>query len=116
MTSDELDVARLSAADVHDVTAGQRAAPVVDGDLASLQRAGEPVEELIDHGLLALLRHPEVDHGFVGADAELTGTGDGAIHRGGLEQFLRGDTADVQARAPDLVVLDEPDVEAGTGA
>src|SRR5690606_16982710 len=69
-----------------------------------------------DDTLLAHLRHREVDRGRRGLDTELRRAGHRAEDAGGLEQFLRGDAADVEARAPKLVLLDQRDVEPCAGA
>ena len=58
MITDELDVARRAARDAHDATGVKRAFAVVDRDLALLEQPGQPAEELIDDGLLALSGSP----------------------------------------------------------
>jgi len=63
--------------------------------------------------LLAGHRHRPVEPGLVGQHAELLRVGDVPVHRSSLEQFLRRDATDVEARTADLVVLDHRDVETG---
>ena len=85
------------------------------GDLAPLEQSGQALEELVHHGVLAVLAHREVDRDAGGVDAELLGALDRPVDGGRLEEFLGRDAAAVQTGATYLVPLDDGDGEARRG-
>jgi hypothetical protein len=84
--------------------------------VTALQQLADAADQLVDDGLLALLGHRPVEGGLAGVDAERRRLADGAVDVGRLEQLLRRDAPDVQARAAQPALLDERDVEPGAGA
>ena len=86
------------------------------GDLAPLEQAGQALPELVDHGVLAVLAHGEVERDPGDVDAELLRALDRPVHGRRLEEFLGRDAAPVQAGPADLVPLDDGDREPGCRA
>ena len=76
-----------------------------DRDLALMQEARKPFEELVDYPVLPVLADGELDDGLARMDAELLGPLDAAEHCGGLEEFLRRHATAMQAGAAHLVLL-----------
>ena len=93
---------------------GRSVPDAVEGDDApAFHEAGQALEELVHHLLLAALADGEVHDGLAGLDAELLGPRHGPHHAGGLEEFLGRDAATVQARPTHLVALDHGNAQAG---
>ncbi|GMU77940.1 MAG: hypothetical protein AMXMBFR46_07380 [Acidimicrobiia bacterium] len=105
----------MRLADAHaETTVARQRAPARDRhDAPLLQEGLDPLGVLVDHGLLARLRDPEVERRLTGAHAELGCAPHRAQHLGGLEEVLRGDAALVQARPADALLLDDGDLQPG---
>ena len=87
---------------------GLRAAP--------LERRLKALPVAFDDRALAGEGDVPVEAGDVGEDAVLLGVLHVSVRRRRLEQLLGRDATPVQARAPDLVLLDEGDLETGRSA
>ncbi len=94
----------------------ERPGPDQRGHLAPLEQAGQALEELVDHRVLAVLAPGEVDRHAAHVDAELLGPLDRPVHGGRLQELLGRDAAAVQAGAAHLVPLDDGDREPGRRA
>ena len=94
----------------------QRAPAVERRDLAALEHRLQTLGQPVDHLLLALLRHRQIEDGLARLHAELLGAGHRAHDLGGLQQLLGRDAAPVQARAADPGLFDHPDRQPGGGA
>src|SRR6202020_252785 len=86
--------------------------PGEDGNAPSLHQPGQPLEQLVDHLLLATLTYGEVDNGRrIGAGPavhpELRRPGHRPEHRSRLQELLGWDTAPVEAGVTHLVELDD---------
>src|SRR5205823_1596489 len=113
-------VAAADSASVGDAArppiARQRSRTGDDRYLAAFEQGLQPRGEAIDHRLLARLRGCELQRGVGSQNPELGGGAYGAQHLGGLQQFLGGDTAAMQAGTPDALLLDHGDVHPRAGA
>ena len=109
------------AGDADPVAAEQRAAAVEHGHAPSLQQAGQPVEQLVDDLLLALLADRELDRRARSGrrpahDPELGGRAHRAVDGGRLQELLGRHAAPVEAGAAHLVQLDQRHRQPGGGA
>ena len=86
-----------------------------DGDLATLQEARQPLEQFVHDRVLPVLADQELEARLRNLDAEFAGGKDGAVDGGGLEELLGRDAPPVEARAADLVPLDDGDGQPGGG-
>src|SRR5579875_2321649 len=99
--------------DADHVVGPEGAGALERGHLALLEEPLQALPQLVDDLLLPGLALGELEEGLVDADAELLGAGHGPVDRRRLEELLGRDATPVQARAPDLLLLDDGDVEAG---
>ena len=111
------DAAGILTVDHFDVPVGPEGPGSRESDhLAPLEQARQPLEQLVDDRVLAVLAHREVERHRGDADAELLGPLDRAVHGGGLEKLLGRDAAAVQAGPAHLVPLDDGDGQPRGGA
>src|SRR5690606_29433385 len=96
-------------ADLHGVRRGETPLALDGGDTAALEKTLQALP-LAGDDPLAVGRHGgDVDAPELRRDAVLGGVARDVRHLGGVQERLRRDAADVQARAPDLVLFDEGD-------
>ncbi len=111
------DAAGILTVEHLDAAVGLEGARARQGDhLAPLEQSRQALEQLVHHGVLAVLADREVERHRGDADAELLGALDRAVHRGRLEELLGRDAAAVQAGPADLVPLDDGDGQPRGGA
>ncbi len=105
----------LGAVDGDGARAGQRAGALDDGDPAGLDQAGEALEEPLDDLVLVGVDAGHVDALEAGVDAELRGLAGRVGDLRGVEQGLRRDASHVEAGAPEVALLDQPDLQPQLG-
>ena len=94
---------------------GQPAGALDDGDAASLDQAGQALEQTGDDAVLVGVDADHVDAVEGGVDAELLGLAGLVGDLGGVQQSLGGDAADVEAGAAQVALLDQPDLQPQLG-